>query len=117
MGPLSSIAAQHLKPVKGLDALCRWIDKQGLKRAAVTNSSRVNAELMISLVGLSTFFEIVVIGEECERAKPYPDPYQNALKHFELKPDQAFVLEVSGEAIQAHVMYMFSFCIISNYGF
>ncbi|MCO5557076.1 hypothetical protein L7F22_010632 [Adiantum nelumboides] len=98
-----SIAAQQLKPVEGLDTLCQWIEKQGLKRAAVTNAPRVNAELMISLLGLSSFFEVVIVGGECERAKPYPDPYQKALKHFGLQPEQAFVLEDSATGIKAAV--------------
>jgi beta-phosphoglucomutase-like phosphatase (HAD superfamily) len=70
------------------------VEKEGLQRAAVTNAPRKNAELMISLLGLSSFFEIVIIGGECERSKPFPDPYQNALKHFGLSPHEAFVLEV-----------------------
>ncbi|KAI5083187.1 hypothetical protein GOP47_0002930 [Adiantum capillus-veneris] len=98
-----SIAAQQLKPVEGLDTLCKWIEKRGLKRAAVTNAPRANAELMTSLLGLSSFFEVVVVGGECERAKPYPDPYQKALKHFGLQPDQAFVLEDSETGIRAAV--------------
>lgn len=92
---ISRIAAQQLKPVEGLDALCKWIEKRGLKRAAVTNAPRANAELMISLLGLSGFFEVVIVGGECERSKPFPDPYQKALKHFGLEPNQAFVLEVN----------------------
>eukprot|EP00250_Pteridium_aquilinum_P021528 c25153_g1_i1 orf=340-1332(-) len=98
-----SIVAQQLKPVQGLHALCHWIEKKGLKRAAVTNATRVNAELMISLLGLSNFFEVVIVGDECERPKPFPDPYQKALEHFGLEPDEAFVLEDSSTGIRAAV--------------
>ena len=38
----------------------------------------------------------MVIGSECKRGKPYPDPYQDALKHFGLQPDEAVVIEVRG---------------------
>lgn len=98
-----NIAAQQLKPVEGLDALCHWIEKRGLKRAAVTNAPRANAELIISLLGLSGFFEVVIVGGECERSKPFPEPYQKALKHFGLEPNQAFVLEDSATGIRAAV--------------
>ncbi|KAH7291553.1 hypothetical protein KP509_29G021600 [Ceratopteris richardii] len=98
-----SIASRLLKPVKGLDVLCNYIEKKGLRRAAVTNAPRVNAELMLSLLGLSSFFEEVIVGGECERAKPYPDPYQKALKHFGIEPHQAFVLEDSATGIRAAV--------------
>lgn len=97
------LAAKQLKPVEGLDALCHWIEKSGLKRAAVTNAPRENAELMISILGLSNFFEVVIVGGECERPKPFPEPYQKALKHFGLSPDQAFVLEDSATGLRASV--------------
>lgn len=96
-----SFAAKKIKPVEGLDILCQWVKKRGLKRAAVTNAPRPNAELLISLLGLTSFFEVVVVGGECERAKPFPDPYQKALKHFGLSPDQAFVLEDSSTGLRA----------------
>ncbi|KAH7291552.1 hypothetical protein KP509_29G021500 [Ceratopteris richardii] len=98
-----SILPQLLKPVNGLYALCNWVKKQGLRRAAVTNSPRANAELMISLIGLSDFFDEIIIGDECERPKPFPDPYQRALKHFGIEPHQAFVLEDSPTGIRAAV--------------
>lgn len=50
---------------------------------------------MIAAVGLSDFFEYVVIGGECERAKPFPDPYLKALEHFGVSAQNAFALEVS----------------------
>jgi hypothetical protein len=37
----------------------------------------------------------VIVGSECKRAKPYPDPYEDALKHFGLRPGEAIVIEVS----------------------
>lgn len=98
-----SLAAKLLKPVEGLDTLCCWIKERGLRRAAVTNSRREIAEMMISLIGLGSFFEVVVVGCECERPKPFPDPYQNALKHFGLSPDKAFVLEDSSTGLRAAV--------------
>lgn len=98
-----SLAAKHVHPVEGLDILCRWIEERGLRRAAVTNAPRENAELMISLVGLESFFELVVLGGECERPKPFPDPYKKALKHFEISPDQALVLEDSSSGLRAAV--------------
>jgi len=88
------LAEEKLKPVKGLDKLTSWVENHGLKRAAVTNSSRVNAELMISKLGLSDFFDVLIIGDECERGKPYPDPYLKALEVLKASKDHAFVFEV-----------------------
>ncbi|KAF5816142.1 putative sugar-terminal-phosphatase [Helianthus annuus] len=66
--------------IKGLCKLTKWVEDHGLKRAAVTNSPRPNAELMIPTLGLTDFYHNHIIGDECEDAKPAPDPYLNALK-------------------------------------
>ena len=88
------MAAEQLKPVQGLRNLCKWIEEHGLKRAAVTNAPRPNAELMITMLDLTNFFEILVIGNECDRAKPFPDPYIRALQALELSYEHGFVFEV-----------------------
>lgn len=96
-------AVQNLKPVNGLHKLCKWIENRGFRRAAVTNAPRENAELMISIVGLTDFFELLVIGKECERAKPFPDPYLKALEHFNIPSSRAFALEDSPSGLKAAV--------------
>ncbi|KAG2379903.1 haloacid dehalogenase-like hydrolase domain-containing protein Sgpp isoform X3 [Vigna umbellata] len=97
------LAREQLKPVKGLDKMRTWVEKRGLKRAAVTNSPRVNAELMISKLGLSDFFDVLIIGDECERGKPHPDPYLKALEVLKASKDHAFVFEDSFSGITAGV--------------
>ncbi|RWR87347.1 haloacid dehalogenase-like hydrolase domain-containing protein Sgpp isoform X1 [Cinnamomum micranthum f. kanehirae] len=97
------LAVDQLKPVNGLHKLCKWIEDRGLKRAAVTNAPRENAELMISILGLSNFFELLVVGSECERAKPFPDPYLKGLQGIKASPDHTFVFEDSASGIRAGV--------------
>jgi beta-phosphoglucomutase-like phosphatase (HAD superfamily) len=88
------LAKEQLKPVDGLNELCKWIKDHGLKRAAVTNAPRPNAELMISILGLTDFFQFLVIGSECERAKPFPDPYLKGLELLGASSRHTFVFEV-----------------------
>uniref|UniRef100_A0A1D1YHS7 Phosphorylated carbohydrates phosphatase TM_1254 n=1 Tax=Anthurium amnicola TaxID=1678845 RepID=A0A1D1YHS7_9ARAE len=97
------IAAEKLKPVNGLHNLCKWIMDRGLKRAAVTNAPRANAELMISILGLSDFFDALVVGSECERAKPFPDPYLKGLKELGASSNHTFIFEDSASGIKAGV--------------
>ena len=78
----------------GLHELCGWIKGRNLKRAAVTNAPRANAELMLSLLGLTDFFPVLVIGSECDRAKPFPDPYLKALQLIDASPEHTFIFEV-----------------------
>lgn len=65
-----------------------------MKRAAVTNAPRPNAELMIEILGLSDFFNAVIVGSECEHAKPYPDPYLKALEMLKVSKDHTIIFEV-----------------------
>jgi phosphoglycolate phosphatase-like HAD superfamily hydrolase len=88
------LAAQHLEPVRGLHRLTDWVREKGLRRAAVTNAPRPNAEQMIDTLGLKDFFDHVVVGSECERAKPFPDPYLKALEQVGVSTENAFAIEV-----------------------
>ncbi|GFY92060.1 haloacid dehalogenase-like hydrolase (HAD) superfamily protein [Actinidia rufa] len=95
------LAAENLQPLNGLKKLCQWIEDRSLKRAAVTNAPRPNAELLISMLSLADFFEIVILGNECERAKPFPDPYLKGLRALEVSPKHTFAFEDSVSGIKA----------------
>ncbi|KAJ6675684.1 HALOACID DEHALOGENASE-LIKE HYDROLASE DOMAIN-CONTAINING PROTEIN SGPP [Salix viminalis] len=95
------LASEQLQPMKGLQKLCKWIEDCGLRRAAVTNAPRSNAELLISMLGLSDFFESLVLASECDRVKPFPDPYLKALQELGISHHHAFVFEDSVSGIKA----------------
>ncbi|KAG4987661.1 hypothetical protein JHK82_030023 [Glycine max] len=97
------LASEQLNPLKGLDKVRKWVENHGLKRAAVTNAPRKNAELIISKLGLTDFFDAVIIGDECEHAKPHPEPYLKALEVLKASKDHAFVFEDSASGIKAGV--------------
>ncbi|CAH9086671.1 unnamed protein product [Cuscuta europaea] len=97
------LAKENLKPIDGIYKLKKWIEDHGLKRAAVTNAPRPNAELMIQILGLADFFEAVIVGSECEHAKPFPDPYLKALELLKVSKDHTIIFEDSVSGIKAGV--------------
>jgi len=97
------LAAEQLEPVSGIYKVKKWIEDRGLKRAAVTNAPRPTAELMISKLGLSDFFEALILGSECDHAKPHPEPYLKALEILNVSKDHTFVFEDSVAGIKAGV--------------
>lgn len=101
------LASDRLEGKPGLTQFCEWIKKKKLRRAAVTNAPRLNAEQMIASCGLTDFFEYLVIGAECERAKPFPDPYLKGLKLLGVAASEAVVFEDSvsgtGAAVDAEL--------------
>lgn len=102
-------AKSQLKKMKGLQNLLNWCKpatsscEEHMQCAAVTNAPRLNAELMLSVLGLDNFFDVLIIGDECSRAKPYPDPYVKALNHLGCSNENAIVIEDSKTGIQAAI--------------
>lgn len=92
---LSRLAHGSLKEVSGLFLFCDWLKDRGIRRVAVTNAPRKNAEQMIAALGLNSFFEHLIIGSECPRAKPFPDPYLAGLTFLGIAPENAFAVEVN----------------------
>ncbi|CAM6086005.1 unnamed protein product [Calypogeia fissa] len=98
-----SLAKDHTKPIPGLMKFVDWIKERGFRRAAVSNSPRDNVEQVIEALGLTNFFEIIVIGNECEHPKPYPDPYLKALQHLGVTPETTIIFEDSPAGLRAGV--------------
>ncbi|KAL9249073.1 Haloacid dehalogenase-like hydrolase domain-containing protein [Drosera capensis] len=97
------LVREQLKPVNGLYKVTKWIEERGLKRAAVTNAPRANAELIVSILGLSEFFLAIIVGSECEHAKPFPDPYLKGLEAIKASKEHTFIFEDSVSGIKAGV--------------
>lgn len=99
------IAAASLmdRKMPGLDKLKAWIEENDVSRAAVTNAPRLNAEAMIDGIKYGSFFQTLIIGDECERAKPDPCPYLTACKNLNLDPSECIVFEDSPSGASAGV--------------
>ena len=106
------LAVEQLKPVNGLQKLCKWVEDHGVRRAAVTNAPRVNAEFMISKLGLDNFFEFLVVGSECEKAKPFPEPYLKGLELLKASPEHTFVFEVCFFLLQMYLQSYLSIIVM-----
>ncbi|KAG1673463.1 hypothetical protein FOA52_002229 [Chlamydomonas sp. UWO 241] len=97
------MAGTVLTPLPGLADFMAWVDSRGLRKGAVTNAPGANTRLMLGALELETYFEVVVLGEECVRAKPFPDPYLEGLRALGLDASHTLVLEDSPAGIKAAV--------------
>jgi len=97
------MAVGKLKPIEGLQEIFHFLDQAGIKKAAVTNAPRKNAEFMLSVLGRLDWFDTIVIGDECKKAKPDPMPYQIAMERLGLKPEETVVVEDSPSGATAGV--------------
>lgn len=88
-------------PMPGATALLDRAEASGWKVAVVTNAPRVNAEHMLSAIGLKDRFAVLVIGDECPRGKPAPDPYLEAMKRLGVAPADCIAFEDSPSGMMA----------------
>uniref|UniRef100_A0A6U2EPG4 Haloacid dehalogenase-like hydrolase domain-containing protein Sgpp n=1 Tax=Hemiselmis andersenii TaxID=464988 RepID=A0A6U2EPG4_HEMAN len=96
-------AAGRLEAMKGLEKLLQWITDRNIKKAAVTNAPRENAEMMLQAIDKLDWFDKLIIGDECERAKPDPLPYQIAMDRLGISPENTIVIEDSPSGAAAGV--------------
>jgi HAD superfamily hydrolase (TIGR01509 family) len=85
----------------GAEKLIDRAQAKGWALAVVTNANRLNAEAMLEAVGLRAAFEVLVIGEECARGKPDPEPYLAAMRALDIAPGHAVAFEDSASGLRA----------------
>lgn len=85
----------------GANALIARAKAAGWGLAVVTNAPRANAEAMLAAIGLRDAFKIMIIGEECPRGKPHPDPYQAGMRALGLAPEHCIAFEDSPSGLRS----------------
>eukprot|EP01027_Heterolobosea_sp_BB2_P004240 GEZU01006457.1.p1 GENE.GEZU01006457.1~~GEZU01006457.1.p1 ORF type:complete len:184 (+),score=34.12 GEZU01006457.1:401-952(+) len=73
------------------------------KKAVVTNACRANAEFMLNALDLGDYFDDLIIGDECARGKPDPEPYLEAMRRLGVQPHECVVFEDSPSGIRSAV--------------
>lgn len=67
--------------------------------AIVTNCNRAVAEFIVCYLNLTKYIDLIVVGNECARPKPHPDPYLKALNLLGLPRDRAIIFEDSNSGL------------------
>jgi HAD superfamily hydrolase (TIGR01509 family) len=94
--------SSHIDKIRTVDGAMEFLDgiyRHGHKIAIVTNCNRATAELILSYLHMNQFFDTVIIGSECVRAKPYPDPYVQGMRFFGVSSDRVIIFEDSKTGI------------------
>jgi HAD superfamily hydrolase (TIGR01509 family) len=74
------LVAGRIQPLPGLMALLAQADRANVPVVAVTNAPRLNAEMLLSALGIADRFKVLVIGDELPHGKPHPMPYLEGLR-------------------------------------
>ncbi|MBB3229106.1 HAD superfamily hydrolase (TIGR01509 family) [Luteibacter sp. Sphag1AF] len=91
----------RLKP--GVIELLDTLDEFAIPKAVVTSSSHKTATHHLEAFNLIDRFEAVVASGDCERTKPWPDPYLMAARIFNKPPQSCLALEDSHLGVRSAV--------------
>jgi HAD superfamily hydrolase (TIGR01509 family) len=67
----------------------------------VTGGYRHVCRQILEALGIEDFFDLIVASEDTEKHKPDPDPYLEAARRLEVKPQGCVVWEDSDLGIEA----------------
>ena len=95
------LASGQIKPLAGLMRLLALADRAGVPMVAVTNAPRLNAEMLLSGLGIMQRFKAVIIGDELAHGKPHPLPYLEGLRAANAAPELSLAFEDSRSGVQA----------------
>jgi HAD superfamily hydrolase (TIGR01509 family) len=95
------LVAGRIRPLPGLMALLALADRANVPMVAVTNAPRLNAEMLLSGLGIGGRFKILVIGDELAHGKPHPMPYLEGLHAVGAAPKVSVAFEDSRSGIQS----------------
>jgi HAD superfamily hydrolase (TIGR01509 family) len=93
------LVSGKIQPVPGLMTLLAFADRTGIPMVAVTNAPRLNAEMLISGLGIMHRFKAIVIGDELPHAKPHPLPYLEGLRAVNAAANLSVAFEDSRSGI------------------
>lgn len=96
-----TLALGQIKPLAGLMRLLDRADRAGVPMVAVTNAPRLNAEMMLSGLGIMQRFKAVIIGDELAHGKPHPLPYLEGLRAVGAASARSLAFEDSRSGVQA----------------
>jgi phosphoglycolate phosphatase len=76
-------------------------DRAGVPMVAVTNAPRLNAEMLLTGLGIMDRFKALVIGDELAHGKPHPMPYLEGLRAVNATPALSVAFEDSRSGVQS----------------
>jgi HAD superfamily hydrolase (TIGR01509 family) len=96
-----TLVAGRIQPLPGLMALLALADRANVPMVAVTNAPRLNAEMLLSGLGIADRFKVLVIGDELAHGKPHPMPYLEGLRAVGAAPEASVAFEDSRSGVQS----------------
>ena len=78
-----------------------YLEENNIIVCCFTNSIRETALMMLEKTGIKNYLRMIVTNQEVSQAKPHPEGYLKILEHFDISPEEAFIVEDSPKGIKA----------------
>lgn len=89
-------------PVKvGVYELLEYLGKSGLKVGLASSTSTPSVRKHLEEAGITSYFEVIIGGEQVEHSKPQPDIYWKACLGLGLEPGDCMAIEDSPNGIRS----------------
>lgn len=90
-----------IKIIDGAIDFIKSLKKLGHKVAIVTNCNRDAAEKIIKIMNIENIIDTLIIGSECSKTKPHPEPYIKAINYFNSSNNKVIIFEDSKTGISS----------------
>ena len=78
-----------------IDGVVDFIRGLGHSSSIVTNCNRTVSQKIVDMCGLTKYIDFIIVGNECKRPKPYPDPYLEAIARYNVSIRNVVIFEDS----------------------
>lgn len=96
-----ALLAEDAAPLPGAKELLAALHAAGYRQALGSSAPPANLEAIISLLGLASFLDAIVSGEQVAHGKPAPDIFLAAAEGLDIPPAQCLVIEDAPAGVAA----------------
>jgi pyrophosphatase PpaX len=77
---------------RGIDDVLRYLQDQGVRLALFTGKGIRTTTITLEAFGLTSFFPLVVSGDDVQNHKPHPEGIQRVLDRYQLRREQVLMV-------------------------
>jgi beta-phosphoglucomutase len=92
---------KHIKEIKGLKQLLHSSKEKGYSIALATMGSSDNIAFTLNKLEVLQYFDIIISGENVNKAKPHPDIYNSTISALNVNAKETIVFEDSHAGVKA----------------
>ena len=96
-----ALLAEDAAPLPGAKELLAALHAAGYRQALGSSAPPANLEAIISLLGLASFLDAIVSGEQVAHGKPAPDIFLAAAERLDIPPAHCLVIEDAPAGVAA----------------